>query len=149
MIVQILDHWIVPEKIEQARELFAANTKIITKVPGILARYVLRSKKDPLKWTTIAIWEDEKGVEAWDKHPEHIWDRYGYPLECPKDTEVLQKLRRRRHGALEASRRRSVRGYFIGRDAEIEAEVRGSNPLGRAIFRSNTPRPTCVAVKPC
>ena len=91
MIVHVLDHWIVPEKLEQARELFAANTKVITKIPGLIARHVLQSQKDPLKWTTIAIWEDEKGPKAWDEHPEHIWDRYGYPLQCPADTEYYKK----------------------------------------------------------
>jgi hypothetical protein len=91
MIVHLLDHWIVPEKLEQARDLFAANTKVICKIPELVARHVLQSRKDPLKWTTVAIWEDESGAKAWDAHPEHIWDRYGYDLVCPPDTEYYNK----------------------------------------------------------
>jgi heme-degrading monooxygenase HmoA len=91
MICSILDHWVFADKLEQAKDLFAANTAVIRRSPGHVARYVLQSKKDPLKWTTVTIWEDEKAVLAWDGNPEHIWDRFGHEPKIPHDTDYFRK----------------------------------------------------------
>ena len=91
MIAVIIDHWVFPDKLEQARELFTENTRAIRKLPGLVSRYVLQSKKDPLKWTAIIVWEDEKAAKAWNDSPDHIWDRYGQEPVIPPGTEYFRK----------------------------------------------------------
>ena len=91
MIASIVDHWVFPNKLEQARELFAENSRAMRKLPGLVSRYVFQSKKDPLKWTAITVWEDEKAVKAWDASPDHIWDSYGKEPIIPPGTEYFRK----------------------------------------------------------
>jgi quinol monooxygenase YgiN len=91
MIAQIIDHWIHPDKLEQARELFAENSRALRKIPGLVARHVLQSKKDPLKWTAINVWKDESGPRAWGESPEHVWDVYGKDPLIPPGTEYFRK----------------------------------------------------------
>jgi heme-degrading monooxygenase HmoA len=91
MIAQIIDHWVFPDKQEQARELFAANSHAIRKVPGLIERRILQSKKDPLKWTAINIWESEAAARAWGDSPEHIWDVFGKTPVIPPGTDYHRK----------------------------------------------------------
>jgi heme-degrading monooxygenase HmoA len=91
VIVKITEHWVHENKIEQAKALFRANTEAMRKLPGLISRYTLQSTSDPLKWTTIAIWEDEESAKAWATSPDHVWDVYGKTPVVPTGTEYHKK----------------------------------------------------------
>lgn len=91
MIAQIIDHWVLPDRLEQARGLFAENTRAIRKIPGLVGRHVLQSKKDPLKWTAVNIWENEAAIRAWGDSSAHIWDVYGKEPVIPPGTDYFRK----------------------------------------------------------
>ena len=91
MIAQIIDHWVLPDRLEQARALFDENTRAIRKIPGLVARYVMQSKKDPLKWTAFMIWENEAAIRAWGESPEHIWDVHGKTPVIPAGTDYHRR----------------------------------------------------------
>jgi heme-degrading monooxygenase HmoA len=91
MIATIIEHWIHPDKVEQAKALFAENSRALRKIPGLVGRYVLQSKKDPLKWTAVMVWEDERAALAWKESPEHIWDKYGAAPIVPTGTEYHRR----------------------------------------------------------
>lgn len=91
MIARIIQHWVFPDKVEQAKELFRANSEAMRKIPGLICRYIFRSASDPLKWTTIAVWADEEAAKAWADSPDHIWDRYGQEPVIPQGTEYFKK----------------------------------------------------------
>jgi quinol monooxygenase YgiN len=91
VIARIIQHWILPDKVEQARELFRANSEAMRKIQGLICRYTFRSADDPLKWTTIAVWADEAAAKAWANSPDHIWDRYGQKPVIPEGTQYFRK----------------------------------------------------------
>lgn len=91
MIAKMNQHWVFPDKVEQAEALFRANTEAMRKIPGLMGRYTLRSASDPLKWTTITLWADEEAAKAWANNPDHIWDRYGQQPVIPHGTEYFRK----------------------------------------------------------
>jgi len=91
VIATIIEHWIHPDKVEQARALFAENSRALRKIPGLVARYVLQSKQDPLKWTAVMVWENEQAALAWKESPEHIWDKHGVAPIVPAGTEYFRK----------------------------------------------------------
>lgn len=112
MIAVIIEHWIHPEKLEQARGLFATNSRAIRKIPGLIARHVLQSKQDPLKWTAIMIWEDEKAAQAWKDSTEHIWDLYDTAPIVPPGSEYFRKYAHA--GSVQAKPTRSESFTVIG-----------------------------------
>jgi heme-degrading monooxygenase HmoA len=91
MIATIIEHWIHPEKVEQAKALFAENSRALRKIPGLVARHVLQSRQDPLKWTAIMIWQDERAAAAWKESPDHVWDKFGAAPVIPPGTEYSRK----------------------------------------------------------
>jgi heme-degrading monooxygenase HmoA len=91
VIAKIIEHWVHEDKIEQAKELFRANTEAMRKLPGLVCRYTLQSSSDPSKWTTIAIWENEEFAKAWATSPDHIWDVYGKKPVVPSGTAYHRK----------------------------------------------------------
>lgn len=105
MIATVIEHWIHPDKLEQAKALFAENSRAIRRIPGLIARHVLQSKQDPLKWTAIMIWQDERAAQAWKDSPEHIWDKFGETPLVPPGTEYFSKYARA--GSVQAKPTRS------------------------------------------
>jgi heme-degrading monooxygenase HmoA len=91
MIATIIEHELLPGKLEQAEALFAANTVHIVKMPGLVGRHVLKSKKDPLKWVTVTIWESQEAAQAWQEHPDHVWDVFNGRRRIPPGTEYFKK----------------------------------------------------------
>lgn len=105
MIAVVIDHWILPDKLQQAKELFAENSRAIRKIPGLISRHVLQSRQDPSKWTAVIIWEDEKAAQTWKDSPEHVWDKYGEEPIVPTGTEYFRKYARA--GSVQAKPTRS------------------------------------------
>ena len=92
MIAQVAEHWIRPEAIEQTRMLYRDNGKAMKTSPGFVMRFMLISKSDPLKITTISVWRDEESQETWIKNTNHIRDNFGRDPVVPPGTEYHEKF---------------------------------------------------------
>ena len=91
MITHVVYHWVAPGKMERAKELFEDNGRIIRTIPGFVSRQIWQSTSDPTKVAAVNTWEDEKSLQAWMDHPDHILDSYGTPLKGPAGSEYVRK----------------------------------------------------------
>ena len=115
MITHIVYHWVLPDQIERAKELFEANGRVIREIPGFVSRQILRSQSDPLKWAAANTWQDEGSLQRWMEHPDHILDAFGRTLTGPADSEYVKKY--------------ANAGHFDSRPAESDRfEVVASHP---------------------
>ena len=93
MITHIVTHWVKPDQIERAIELFEHNGRVVKTVPGLVHRQILRSTTEPLKFTAINTWENDEALKQWMDHPDHMLDGFGSPLTGPVDSDYFKKYK--------------------------------------------------------
>ncbi len=69
MITMVVDHWVIPERLEEAKKVFKTNSDAMRKADGCVSRHVLISQKDPLKYTTVTSWASQEALGAWRQSP--------------------------------------------------------------------------------
>ena len=80
MITHIVTHWVKPDQVDRALELFEHNGRVVKGVPGLVHRQILRSTTEPLRFTAINTWESDEAFQKWMEHPDHMLDSFGTPL---------------------------------------------------------------------
>ena len=70
MIGVLTHHWAQPETFEAARQLLDRNGEAQSHAPGFVSRQTLLSLSDPLKITTIVVWETNAIYDAWRASPQ-------------------------------------------------------------------------------
>ena len=97
MLVHVHNHFILPGKVEQAKDLFRENGRVLATIPGLISRQVLMSKNDPLRWTGINVWENDEAPKVWYNHPGHIHDETAFRSPSRKydsiTASVVQSLK--------------------------------------------------------
>ena len=91
MIVLIGRYFIREDRIEQAKDMFLDNSRGVRKVPGLISRTVLQSERDPLRFSTITIFENDEARLAWSDHPDHIHDDFKDHPIIPPHSEYFKK----------------------------------------------------------
>ena len=91
MITHMVAHWVKPDQLQRARELFDHNGRVVQTATGFISRQILQSRADPLKWVAVNTWESEEALQNWMAHPQHILDSFGNPLQGPADSEYIRK----------------------------------------------------------
>jgi len=67
MFVVIVDHEVVPERLQEAETTIMENGRRMRTSPGFVSRQTLRSRGNPLKITTVTCWQREEDREAWSQ----------------------------------------------------------------------------------
>ena len=93
MITHIVTHWVKPDQVERALELFEHNGRVIKSVSGLVHRQILRSTTEPLRFTAINTWENEEAFQRWMEHPDHMLDSYGTTLSGPAGSDYFEKYK--------------------------------------------------------
>lgn len=70
MIGALTHHWAKADRFAEARQLLDRNGEAQSKAPGFISRQTLVSLSDPLKITTIVVWETNAIYDAWRASPE-------------------------------------------------------------------------------
>ena len=91
MYWEMFHHHIVAGKVEQALDLYHENTRRLRAAPGFISRTVLTSQNDPLKITTVNIWQDEQAAKSWSSSPTFVHDAYGTTVDIPQDSDYYKK----------------------------------------------------------
>lgn len=70
MIGVLTHHWAQPETFAAARQLLDRNGEAQSHAPGFVSRQTLVSRSDPLKITTLVVWETNAIYDAWRASPQ-------------------------------------------------------------------------------
>lgn len=70
MIGVLTHHWAQPATFEAARQLLDRNGEAQSQAPGFVSRQTLVSLSDPLKITTLVVWETNAIYDAWRASPQ-------------------------------------------------------------------------------
>lgn len=70
MFATVVPHLANDGQFETAMELFRRNTEQASKIKGFVSRQVLVSQTNPLKITTVTIWQTKEDAQAWLTNPE-------------------------------------------------------------------------------
>lgn len=70
MIGVLTHHWAKADQFAEARQLLDRNGEAQSKAPGFISRQTLVSLSDPLKITTIVVWDTNAIYDAWRASPE-------------------------------------------------------------------------------
>ena len=65
MFAKVDLHWVNEGMMEAAQASIAERTASAKRSAGFISRYVLMSTSDPLKVTTVALWETREAMEKW------------------------------------------------------------------------------------
>lgn len=67
MITAIVHHWVVPEKLDTAKNLIQQTGKVMRSFPGFVSRQTLIAQANPLQISTVTCWETEQAYQGWLK----------------------------------------------------------------------------------
>jgi heme-degrading monooxygenase HmoA len=59
MVIVILHHWVMPDKMAQARVRIDENGDAMAAAPGFRFRYRIENPDEPLKISTLTAWADD------------------------------------------------------------------------------------------
>ena len=70
MIGVLTHHWAKPETFEEARAVLDRNGEAQSKAPGYVSRQTMIGREDPMKITTLVVWDSNEIYDAWRASPE-------------------------------------------------------------------------------
>ena len=70
MITAIVHHYALPDRLQEAETRILGNGRKMRGFDGFVSRQTLRSQSDPLKITTVTLWQSNEDRERWDQSPE-------------------------------------------------------------------------------
>ena len=70
MIASIVHHYAQPGKVKEAQELVREYGRLLRGCRGFLGRHTMSSQSDPLKITSMTVWQRKEDYEAWRDSPD-------------------------------------------------------------------------------
>ena len=70
MITLMAHHYVLPDKLDDAKATILENGRAMRSFPGFISRQTLQSESDPLKITTLVTWQRKEQYQVWLDSPE-------------------------------------------------------------------------------
>jgi heme-degrading monooxygenase HmoA len=87
VIAHVAYHWIKAERREAGLRKIIETGQGQRSQPGLVSRQVFVSIDDPLKVTSISVWQNQAAIDAWRRHPDYAIGRDGLAENWSRSTE--------------------------------------------------------------